>query len=353
MPRDTRDNRYYKTIKKASKHHNEKYFWSLFNKEELESFQINLLKELYTECSNGFKLFNMNWINKFLKGKLNMSFVDQHIKLTEYNEKLISDNPHLKKPTSANTLEKTILLYGEENGPKIFEGFDIGWGKQSNNNAFKHNGTHSPFSKKFKKYEKMSEKDSEEMRQISITKAAENREYNTRIEYYLNKGYSLEEAAGMLTERQTTFSLEICIEKFGEIEGRKIWNTRQINWQKTLSSKSDEEIADINLRKSSGTGNIKNHKNGKLYYVKYTTPNLVFWKIGITSKTLEQRLGKNLILSEKHNICYEKIFEMDGSVNQCYKAEQKILKTYHNNRIKVDIPGFCSTECFNMNVLEI
>ncbi|MEG1142150.1 MAG: hypothetical protein RSE41_06875, partial [Clostridia bacterium] len=40
--------------------------------------------------------------------------------------------------------------------------------------------------------------------------------YNTQIEFYLNKGMSNEEAENALNERQKTFSLEKCIEKYGE-----------------------------------------------------------------------------------------------------------------------------------------
>lgn len=37
--------------------------------------------------------------------------------------------------------------------------------------------------------------------------------------------------------------------KFGEEEGRRVWEDRQIRWQATMNAKSDEEKADINLRK--------------------------------------------------------------------------------------------------------
>jgi hypothetical protein len=55
-----------------------------------------------------------------------------------------------------------------------------------------------------------------------------------RIEYFLKKGYSEEESKEMVIERQTTFSKEICIKKYGEDEGLKIFNLRQEKWAKTL-----------------------------------------------------------------------------------------------------------------------
>lgn len=55
-----------------------------------------------------------------------------------------------------------------------------------------------------------------------------------RIEYYLAKGMTEEEAKNALKERQTTFSLKKCVEKYGEKNGLIIFNDRQIKWSKTL-----------------------------------------------------------------------------------------------------------------------
>lgn len=72
---------------------------------------------------------------------------------------------------------------------------------------------------------------------------------NTRIEYYLNKGMTVEEAKVALSERQSTFSKDKCIEKYGE-DGLKVWEERQNKWQETLNSKSAKEIKAINKKKS-------------------------------------------------------------------------------------------------------
>lgn len=73
--------------------------------------------------------------------------------------------------------------------------------------------------------------------------------YNTKIEYYLEKGMSEEQAEEALIERQTTFSLEKCIDKYGDEEGTKVWLERQTKWIKTMDDKSDEEKAEIYKRK--------------------------------------------------------------------------------------------------------
>lgn len=73
---------------------------------------------------------------------------------------------------------------------------------------------------------------------------------NTNIEYYLEKtNGNLEEAEKLLKERQSTFSLKKCIEKYGEEEGLKRFNTRQEKWQNALNLKSLEEIERINRKK--------------------------------------------------------------------------------------------------------
>lgn len=52
-------------------------------------------------------------------------------------------------------------------------------------------------------------------------------------EYWIKKGHSEEEAIKIVSEKQSTFSLEKCVEKYGEIEGKKIWIDRQYRWNKS------------------------------------------------------------------------------------------------------------------------
>lgn len=52
--------------------------------------------------------------------------------------------------------------------------------------------------------------------------------------YWLEQGYSEKEAIKKVKERQTTFTKEICIKKYGEKEGLQIWQDRQDRWFKSL-----------------------------------------------------------------------------------------------------------------------
>lgn len=71
-----------------------------------------------------------------------------------------------------------------------------------------------------------------------------------RKEFWMNKGYSEEEAIKKISELQDTRSYKNNIEKFGIVEGTK--RVQKINsiWQATLNKKSPEELAVINKKKA-------------------------------------------------------------------------------------------------------
>ena len=86
----------------------------------------------------------------------------------------------------------------------------------------------SPFSKEFINYRGVCnvENHISEFVKTSI----KDRISDTTIQYYLNRGYSEEESKIMLSDRQRTFTLEKCIEKWGEEKGNFIWMERQRKW---------------------------------------------------------------------------------------------------------------------------
>lgn len=71
------------------------------------------------------------------------------------------------------------------------------------------------------------------------------------IEYYLARGYSEDESKKLLSESQKFFSKDICIQKYGEEHGIKVWKDRQDRWQAKLDSKSNDEKSRINRLKIS------------------------------------------------------------------------------------------------------
>ena len=67
-----------------------------------------------------------------------------------------------------------------------------------------------------------------------MTVSMKNAIKTTNIEYYLNKGMSWDEAKKALHDRQATFSLSKCIDRYGEEEGIKRFKERQNKWKASL-----------------------------------------------------------------------------------------------------------------------
>lgn len=169
----------------------------------------------------------------------------------------------------------------------------------------------SPFSKDFIKY-----KNDNEAKAFS-KKVNENispEKRTSRIEYYLNKGFSQDEAEKMLKERQTTFSLEKCIEKYGEEKGKEKYNQRQIIWQKTLNE----------------NGNLKHgfsKASQELFYkILEKYPYKFHKNIFFATKNKEFNLTKNsggIWIYDFTDILNKKIIEYNGDE---YHANPKIFK---------------------------
>lgn len=125
--------------------------------------------------------------------------------------------------------------------------------KGENNPGFNHGGKLSPYSKDFIKLDGLTDDEKNEYNKNIVNKVKKIKDqkgsYTTRMDYWLKKGYSEEEASVLLKERQTTFNKEICIEKFGPIDGLKRWEDRQTKWINTLNNKSDEEKNEITRKK--------------------------------------------------------------------------------------------------------
>lgn len=127
-----------------------------------------------------------------------------------------------------------------------------------NNPAKGHGGKLSPFSKNFIGYEGLSEEE-KQAKVLEVAKKAndttnEHQNRVTKLEYYTSRGMSEEEARRALSERQTTFSLEKCIEKYGETAGKARWLERQEKWMKTLNNLPPKEKERIQRTKMTYNG---------------------------------------------------------------------------------------------------
>ncbi|MFW6246690.1 MAG: hypothetical protein ACOC22_00745 [bacterium] len=154
----------------------------------------------------------------------------------------------------------------------------------------------SPFSKEFYKKRGMNEED----RHNFINKAMKNRDLDTRIEYYLKRGYTKEKASKALSERQRTFSLEKCIQKYGEKEGKRRWEERQRKWKSKVfnknkhiskgTSKLSEEIIDEIVKYNTNNDELLYGKNEKFIFDNNTNR---AYKFDLTNKTTKKILEIN------------------------------------------------------------
>lgn len=111
--------------------------------------------------------------------------------------------------------------------------------KGDKNPAYQHGGKFSPWSPK-------SEYHSDEVKKEARKKAIENHTKDKRmvsLEYYTSRGMSLEEATIARSERQRTFTLDKCIEKHGDEEGRRIHTERQNKWHKSFKKTNYSKIS--------------------------------------------------------------------------------------------------------------
>ena len=87
----------------------------------------------------------------------------------------------------------------------------------------------SPFSQDFVSYKNVNDKSAA----VSnfVKEALKDRITETQLEYWVRKFVGDEERAKKeYTERQRTFTLEKCIQQYGEEEGIRRWKDRQVNW---------------------------------------------------------------------------------------------------------------------------
>jgi len=111
--------------------------------------------------------------------------------------------------------------------------------KGNKNPAYQHGGKYSPFSINFIHG---TEKIEETKRKAKENKTKDRD--NTQIEYWLKKtNGNLDEAQKLLSQRQSTFSLKSCIEKYGKENGTQIWLDRQEKWHKNYKKSNFSKIS--------------------------------------------------------------------------------------------------------------
>ncbi len=216
-------------------------------------------------CDNEFKSYNKNpkaCSRKCTSALQNQKLRDKKYKENEEKFKNVEDIPTCKicgyKSRSLSTHlinhNLTVAQYKEQynaNKSDIFHTsylIELSTKIQGENNpGYKHGGKFSPYSKKFIKYENLTDAEKNiviKEKFITLHETQSNNDnYTTNINYYLKQGLSEEDAAVALSKRQTTFSKEICIEKYGKEEGLKHWQNRQEKWLKSYPKSNYSKIS--------------------------------------------------------------------------------------------------------------
>ena len=256
-------------------------------------------------------------------------------------EDLISKNAHENRKNAQKKLieEGRSHCFTSENNPSKGEECK--------------NGRNSPYSMNFRGYDGLSIEEKEEKIKILCTKSKETMNENNNnpltLEYYIKRGYSKSKAEEMLKDRQSTFSLEKCIEKYGKEEGYKKWKERQEKWQETLNNLPEEEKKRINKAKSTGLLLSKGYSNvsqklfWKLYeYIKNDYKDIYFATLDKKLKIFTEKNNEYLV-EKNDGGCYfldfyiqdnNKVIEFDGdywhseargNVERDNKREQELI----------------------------
>ena len=112
--------------------------------------------------------------------------------------------------------------------------------KGSNNPWFEHGGKFSPFSDKFIYADKIVK---EKLYKKVSKSNRENGNNDTTAKYWISRGYTVEEAKEKISKRQSTFSLEKCIQNYGEKQGKERWLERQKKWHKNYKKQNFSKIS--------------------------------------------------------------------------------------------------------------
>lgn len=158
-------------------------------------------------------------------------------------------------------LEKFISIAGEQKGKEIFESISKNKTRNWPSRITKYLslGYSEEEAKNLAKQSNIKKLKNAQNSQNHVKYCPEKRTNN--IQYWLVRGYSEEEARKKVSERQKTFSLKKCIEKYGETEGLKRWEERQRKWRKTLNEKPLEEKLLIAKKRTTGLGSYNGFSN--------------------------------------------------------------------------------------------
>jgi hypothetical protein len=177
-----------------------------------------------------------------------------------------------------NTERAFIVKYGEEEGIKLFRERKVKEGK-----------IHSPRS----------------------------------IGYWVNKGFSIDESKNKVSEVQNKFSLLKCIEKYGEVEGKKIFTERQNKWQESLTKNGNMKMGYSKISQELFYNILETYDIGYKDKIKFATHNGEF--------KLDNPSG-GVYIYDFIDVINKKIIEYNGDMYHANPKKYKKTDTPHPYR---------------------
>lgn len=312
-------------------------------------FDDNADKKLYVECK--ICGYRSSQIYRHVHDVHNMEVDEYCQKFGLERRDLISTASHEKISKS----QKTAYAEGRSHG--------WGFGDENPSRSIEtKSGRRSPWSMNFKGYDGLS--DDEKRKRIKelsnnvVNSMNSNHNNPLRLDFYIQRGYTKQEAKQQLKLRQSTFSLKKCIDKYGLEEGTKRFDARQEKWQNTLKSKSPEEIDRINRAKLSdgkGYSKISQVLFNQLYdVIKHDYNNIYYATNGIdkniTNEFMVTTLDGRHYFLDFYILDNNKVIEFDGeywhsekrgNITKDKKREDELRSLGFVNILRIRERDFC------------
>lgn len=180
--------------------------------------------------------------------------------------------------------------------------------KGNKNPAYNHQGKFSPFSDNF------IYADTVDKEQISLKVSNSNKNNgnnSTTIKYWMKLGYTEEESKNKVSERQKTFNLQKCIEKYGDQIGREVWVKRQEKWHSSCKK-----------TRKNGFSKISQELFWEIYNKLIEEKEFIFFAELGENKLLDNsginneyylKISDRFLLPDFINVKTKKIIEFDGT----------------------------------------
>jgi hypothetical protein len=151
------------------------------------------------------------------------------------------------------------------------------------------------------------------------------------IEYWVNKGFSIDESKNKVSESQNKFSLLKCIEKYGEVGGKKIFTERQNKWQESLTKNGNIKMGYSKISQELFYNILETYEIGYKDKIKFATHNGEF--------KLDNPSG-GVYIYDFIDVINKKIIEYNGDMYHANPKKYKKTDTphpYRKNKTSLEI----------------